>query len=83
MFGWLVGWLVGENFVELRGLGLRLFVYLFVCFGALLRFGDKCFICGALYPSKSGPIHKHIVKHIGPPSSPRFDGGKRRELPGD
>jgi len=24
----------------------------------------QCFIFGALYPSKSGPIHKHIVKHI-------------------
>jgi hypothetical protein len=25
----------------------------------------RCFIFGALFPSKSGLIHKHIVKHIG------------------
>jgi hypothetical protein len=24
----------------------------------------QCFILRALYPSKSGPMHKHIVKHV-------------------
>ena len=30
----------------------------------LIVLQGQCFIFGAQYPSKSGLIHKHIVKHI-------------------
>jgi hypothetical protein len=33
--------------------------------GLLVRTIDQCLIVGALYPSKSGLMNKHIVKHIG------------------
>jgi hypothetical protein len=42
-----------------------------LCSGCVFGFRDllwvlrgQCFIFAALYPSKSGLIHKHIVKHI-------------------
>jgi hypothetical protein len=34
----------------------------------------QSFIFGALYPSKSGLVHKHIVKHIGKDKVSNFKG---------
>jgi len=75
--GWLVGWLVGlsatdgchskvaPEIYEWIRLGIRPASIVKHIIQRLLSVlaGSIVFILGALYPSKSGLINKHIVKH--------------------